>query len=115
MALGRPVTSLGVRTNSPLDPSDFGVWLASRGIWLERIAEAAEPEGGCLYLVDSRADNVNHCRLRDTRKKDLCFDPEADSAEERVFKQKEDSIVKVYWRLWDQGSKRHQFIQWPTE
>lgn len=101
MALGMPVSDMGVGLERPFAFHHFGVWLAERGIWLRpvmRLGQDGEPlRQGHVYLVAVRSKNIvggDHAVLVDTRGEPTnsnprsgwkTFDPNAGRAEKAVW------------------------------
>lgn len=70
MAIGLPVETLGVELARSLDFPDFGVWLAQRGIWMQRCRDGEPLRARELYLLGVRSLNMvnsDHALLLDTR------------------------------------------------
>lgn len=97
MAIGQPVQSLGVTVKRPSGIDQFGLWLAERGIWLERLPEGASFQNDAVYLVAARSLNMvgsDHCVVLDTRgpkENDnprsgwKCYDPNEGREGKRVY------------------------------
>lgn len=113
MAIGEPVQSLGITVKRPCGIDQFGVWLAERGIWLERIPEGAAFLNDAVYLVSARSLNMvgsDHCVLLDTRGRPTndnprsgwrCFDPNDGREGKKIYQWMDEHHAIRKFRLHD--------------
>jgi hypothetical protein len=105
MAIGVPVAELGVPINRAYGISEFGVWLAERGIWMRPLMRAYRHGerfiDGTVYLAAVRSQNLigsDHVVVVDTRGPPernasgeiersgwLCFDPNLGRPDKKVY------------------------------
>ena len=104
MAIGVPIADLGVTLNDSYDLTDFGVFLAERGIWLRYLDRGARFCSGSLYLLSVRSLNkigVDHAVLLDTRQCS-CDEPDGWCRDWRVYDPNEGREGKdFYKRVWE--------------
>lgn len=104
MALGVPVTDLGVRLEDSYGIGDFGVYLAERQVWLRYLDRGDRFWSGSLYVVVVRSLNkvgVDHAVLLDTRKC-ICDEPDGWCKDWKVFDPNEGREGKeLYRNVWE--------------
>lgn len=129
MALGSRVTDLGVPLSNALDPEDFGVWLAERGVWM-RQGIIVDGHGetlrqGHVYLIGVRSQNIvcsDHAILADTRGEPTnsnprsgwkFFDPVAGMEGKRAYRWADPGQIMNFCELRDRSITGHVCVGTP--